>query len=259
MTTPRTLATAIAATLAASIALTAHADILQSWRAVVIPNPTDPVAAADPAFAPPSTGTTLDVHPGESILFIWSVFLTDTTIPAAANALQGSVLRGIGAATSQIVGTSNANGKWSPGTIPGAAGVYNSTGTQGSTLSASATVQTPNSIIGCAVIGNGLRFLAGSGAPNTAIDNTEGVDVYGIIWTPNNYIARTTSFVGSAFTTGAANNNVLWYRNGTSDANGFPFAVPATGSTAFSINIVPAPASLSLFALAALATRRRRG
>ncbi len=237
-----------------ALAAAAHADIVQSWRAVVIPNPTDPNVDADPAFAPPSTGTTLDVHPGESILFVWSVFVTDTEIPAAASAAPGSVLRGLAGATSQLRSTTAANGVWRP-VDSTSAGVYNSNGSSGIAAPATATFTDSFGIKGLAVLSNGL--ITGTAGPASGIRNAEGVDILGIIWTPQSYSPHATTFVGSPF--GAPNDNVLIYRNGDVASNRAGFiAVPATGSSSFTINIIPAPASLSLFAFAALIARRRR-
>ncbi len=238
---------------AAGMASAANADIVQSWRAVVISNPADPTAAADPAGAGASGGLTLNVNNGESILFILSLNMTDATIPASAGALSGSLIRGIGAATSQLIGGSNANGTWKPVDGSGA-GVYNSNGTSGIAIPGSGTVVDANSIKGLGVLSNGL--LSGSGAAGSGISNTEGVDILGIIFTPNNYTARSFSMVGSPF--GSANDNVMWFRNGTSNANGTSVAIPASGTTTFQVNIVPAPASLALLGLGGLVAGRRR-
>ncbi len=239
---------------AAGLASAANADLVQSWRAVVIPTPGDPSVGADPATAAPSNGNTLNVTNGQSVLFILSLNLTDTTV-TDPSALPSSLLRGIGAATSQIQGTANANGAWAP--VDGfGAGVYNSNGTSGIAIPGSGTDADANSIIGLGVLSNGL--LSGSGAAGSGISNTEGVDVLGIIWTPNNYNDRSATFVGSPF--GQALDNVMWYRNGTSNANGQSFPVNATGTSTFTVNItaVPAPASLALLGLGGLVAGRRR-
>ncbi len=232
---------------AAGLATAANADIVQSWRAVVVPAGTypDPLGAA-------VGGSTLNLNPGDAVLFILSINPTETTV-TDPSALPSSVLRGIGAATSQLVGTSNANGAWSP--VDGfGAGVYNSDGQQGIAIPGSGTVSDANSIKGLGVLSNG--FISGNGANGTGIGNAEGVDVLGILWTPNDYSGRTATFVGSPF--GSAGDNAMWYRNGTSNANGQSYPVAASGSSTITVNIVPAPASLALLGLGGLVAGRRR-
>jgi len=244
---------------AAGLASAANADIVQSWRAVVISNPADPSSAADPAGAGASGGTTLSVGNGQSILFILSVSFSDNggavggAAPASYSLPASSLLRGIGAATSQLVGGANANGTWAP--VDGfGGGVYNSNGVSGIAIPGSGTVADANSIKGLGVLSNGL--LSGSGAAGSGINNTEGTDVLGIIWTPNNYTARSFSMVGSPF--GSANDNVMWFRSGPSNANGASAPSPVSGTTTFTVNIVPAPASLALLGLGGLVAGRRR-
>jgi hypothetical protein len=237
---------------AAGLATVANADIVQTWRAVVVSN--DPTGnAADPGIGYASGSDTLSVGPGQSVLFILSVNLTDTTIPAGAGAPTGSLLRGIGAATSQLVGTSNANGSWNPVNGSGA-GVYNSNGTQGIAIPGSGTVSDANSIKGLGILSNG--FISGSGANGSGVTNAEGVDVLGILWQPNNYSSRTAVFVGSPF--GSTGDNAIWYRSGSSNANGNSYPINASGTSTITVNIVPAPASLALLGLGGLVAGRRR-
>jgi hypothetical protein len=237
---------------AAGLASAANADLVQTWRAVVVPN--DPSGnSADPSTAGASSGTTLNVANGQSVLFILSLNLTDTTIPAGANAASGSILRGIGAATSQLVGTANANGSWNPVNSSGG-GIYNGNGTSGIAIPGSGTASNANQIVGLGVLSNGL--LTGGGAAGTGISNTEGVDILGILWQPNNYSNRSVTFVGSPF--GSANDNVLWFRNGGNGAGGQSYPVTPTGTTTFTVNIVPAPASLALLGMGGLIAGRRR-
>jgi len=242
---------------AAGLASAANADIVQSWKAYVVSS-SDPLAP-DPANFAGLGGSSVTVNPGQSVLFIFSVAFTDNggavngAAPASYGLPASSLLRGIGSATSQLVGFSGANGTWSP--VDGfGAGTYNGNGTQGIAIPGSGTVSSPDFIKGLGVLSNGL--LAGSGASGSGINNAEGVEVLGILWTPNNYSSRSGAFVGSPF--GAAGDNQMWFRSGASNANGAPVASPVSGTSTISVSIVPAPASLALLGLGGLVAGRRR-
>ncbi len=243
---------------AAGLASAANADIVQSWKALVVPNDGSG-ASSDPSLWSGLGGSSVTVNPGESVLFILTVSYTDAgggvnvAAPASFGLPASSLIRGIGSATSQLVGFAGANGSWNPVNGSGA-GTYNGNGTQGIAIPGSGTVSSADFIKGLGVLSNGL--LSGSGAAGSGIGNAEGTEILGILWQPNNYSTRSGDFVGSPF--GSAGDNQLWFRSGTSNANGVPVPVTATGTSTITVNIVPAPASLALLGLGGLVAGRRR-
>lgn len=239
---------ALALVAAAGFAGVANAQtITQSWRAVVVP-----ASYTYDGVAFPASGGSLDVNPGQAVLFVFSASFT----PNAGTALAGNTVRGIGATLTSLSNSSNAAGSYGPLTAGGDAGIASvNIGDNGHIINAtSAVTVNAGGISGLGIIAAGP--LSGSGGLTSGITADQATDALAILWTPSNYSARTVSFNSAA--AGAAGDNFLWVRQGTSGSVGIAVNATVSGSSSFSVNIVPAPASAALLGLGGLVAARRR-